>query len=216
MNRQGAHLNGRPSILEGGFTLVEMLVVMAILAILLALTVPAIVSLQQSDNLTSAGQIVVNQINLARQLASTTNRTVQIRLIQMPATSPNGYCAIQIWSAGLNLSSSANFTTALVMAPISRLIILPQTAISAYSASSNLSQLLAGLTTGQMQAGTVSNANYEAFQVAPSGIVTPSVALSSSYLTVVSARTAGATTIPANYVSVQVDPQTGAARAYRP
>jgi uncharacterized protein (TIGR02596 family) len=205
----------------GGFTLVELITVLAILVLLAALSVPAVVSLQQSDNLSSAGQIVASQINLARQLAATTNRSVQVRLIQVPSLAPNGYCAIQIWNANLTGATGSGSTIAPTIGwtAVSRLAFLPQTAIAAYSSSANLSELLsaANIVTGQMPTGgATSNANYYAFQISPAGLVTPSLAISSSYLSIVPARNGSGASIPANYVSIQIDPQTATALVYRP
>ncbi len=219
MNPRIAMLERRRLGAVGGFTFVELITVLAILVLLAVLSVPAVVSLQQSDNLNSAGQIVAAQINLARQLAATTNRSVQVRLIQIPSLAPNGYCAIQIWSANLTGATGSGSTLIPQMSwtAVSRSVFLPQTAIANNAGSANLSALLSGAVTYQMPAGgATSNANYVAFQISPTGIVTPSLALSSSYLSVVAARSGSGSSIPANYVSIQIDPQTATTLVYRP
>ncbi len=80
-----------PVILRSrAFSIVELLVVIAIISILMALTVPAVSSLIENTNVTRGAQLVESQIQLARQLASSRNRPVEVRLIKVPAQSAAG------------------------------------------------------------------------------------------------------------------------------
>jgi len=205
-------MNPRADHRKGGFTLLELITVMAIMALLVGLTIPAMISLQQSENLTSAGKIVSDQINLARQLASTNNRTIQLRLIQMPGVT-SGYNAIQLWRENLTGTSVTPVPVA-----FSRLVLLPQTVVAPYSSSAGLSELLttSSLVTGTMQVSSAANAPYIAFEISPAGVVTPSLNMTNSYLTVIAANNASSGTVPANYVSVQIDPLTATPLVYRP
>ena len=54
---------------RGAFSLIELLVVMAIMGILLFLAVPASLALQQSGNLNLGGQAVADEIAVAREMA---------------------------------------------------------------------------------------------------------------------------------------------------
>jgi uncharacterized protein (TIGR02596 family) len=84
-----------------GFTILELLAVMAIMGILLAVTVPSISGMMQSNNISSAGQTVSDQVNLARQTASAQNITVDVICMQLPGShfpQTGGFNAIQLWA----------------------------------------------------------------------------------------------------------------------
>jgi prepilin-type N-terminal cleavage/methylation domain-containing protein len=76
VKRNAAHLD-RNSDKTKGFTLLELLVVIGIVLILLAATVPAVVGLSKSNSLNSAGRIVTNVLTIARSEAI--NRRTLIR-----------------------------------------------------------------------------------------------------------------------------------------
>ncbi|XHR30630.1 MAG: Verru_Chthon cassette protein D [Chthoniobacteraceae bacterium] len=188
------------------FSLVEVLVVMMLMGIMLALVVPSVSSMLGSNNLTQAGQLIVDQVGLARQIASTRNCTVEIRLIALPNLSPNGFSAMQLWAA-----PAASGTNDMV--PVDRLVTLPQgTTIS--PDATKLSKLLSVTTaTKTMSTGV----RYTAFQIRASGNVTPAAtSMSDMYLTVIPTRFADATTLPANYVIVQINSNAGTTLVYRP
>lgn len=65
-----------------GFTLVEMLVVLAILAILAVLSLPAIKGLLGSVDMKGAAGTVSAQLDIARQAASTRNVQAEVRIYQ--------------------------------------------------------------------------------------------------------------------------------------
>lgn len=192
-----------------GYTLMELLVVMAILGILISLVVPTL-SVVNSTKLTQAGQIVADQISLARQIASSRNRNVEVRLIQRDADVP-GYVAIQLWIAGAPQSAAL---------PAGRLESLPVGTVISKDATL-LSRLLQAATTGTMTANSLTaNAPYSGFDISPSGLVcsgnNPLANNGDVYLTVVPSRSVNATTPPPNFVTVQINPLTGIPRIYRP
>ena len=69
---------------EDAFTLVEMLVVMAVIAVLIALVAPVTNGLLRGNLLTQSGETVADQIIAARQAALTNSRTVQVRFYKLP------------------------------------------------------------------------------------------------------------------------------------
>ncbi len=66
------------------FSLLELLVVMTIVAVLLALSFPAMQSVMGSRNLGDAGGIIVSQLQAARQAAITRNAPVQWQILKIP------------------------------------------------------------------------------------------------------------------------------------
>jgi len=88
--------NRRPargiSLSTAAFSLIELLVVVAIIALLAALVVPAIGSLGGSYSLTRQGQILSDQIVLARQMATSRNRNIEVLVSQT-----NSSWSLQLW-----------------------------------------------------------------------------------------------------------------------
>ena len=66
------------------FTLVEILVVIAIIAILAAIITPAVSGIIASTELTVASGTVADTLNLARQTALGANRAVEVRFYKLP------------------------------------------------------------------------------------------------------------------------------------
>jgi len=184
------------------FSLVELLVVIAIIGLLAALTVPAMSSLMQSSDLTRGGQVVADQVNLARQTASAHNTVVELRFIQLPDRA--GYSAVQLWK-----SDSAGG-----MKPVRSPLTLPQSVTIA--ANPPLPGAMASLPTGTMTAGSAANTSYAALQIRPSGQVTPTLSMSNLFFSIVPALSASDSQLPPNYFILQINPLTGVPLVYRP
>lgn len=183
-----------------GFSLVELLVVIAVIGLLAVITVPALTSVMQSSDLTRGGQLVADQVNLARQTASSRNQVIELRLIKIAGR--KGYAATQLWRA----DDSGQ------MSPARRIVNLPQ---SVTIPDNTLSPAIASLPTGSMTLGGAS-VSYCALQIRPSGEVTPIVDMKDLVFTIVPEVFAGNTSLPANYFLVQINPVTGTPLVYRP
>ncbi len=211
---------------HGAFTLVELLVVLTIVSILTAATIPAMQSVLQSTGVTQGGQSLVEQINLARQIASARNTTVYVNLIQTSQVQNGGYNAIQLWG------TPSGQTTPIAL---SRLVVLP-TSVVVSQDTTNYSKLLANAMVFSTSSppplapplppGTV---KYICFSVMPSGMIpVSSVAtgeaseMTGAYLTLVpagngsTATAPGGSGAPKNYLIVQLNPNTGSTVVYRP
>ncbi len=211
--------------------MVELLVVLAIVAILTATSMPALQSVLQGANLTQAGQTLTEEINVARQIASTRNTTVEVRLIQlaqMQNPSATGYNAIQLFRPPTAYETPAAGSNN--MMPVSKLMILPALVVVSQD-TTNYSHLLSGAAPYPVpMAVPGGQASYVAFHFMASGLVqvmngatsVPSSTMSGLYLSAVPAiygnksGLPGSSGAPSNYVLVQINPNTGNTLVYRP
>ena len=90
------------------FSLIELLVVIAIIALLTSLIVPAASSLGSSYSLTRQGQLLSDQIVLARQMATSRNRDTVVSLTQS-----NSNWSVQLWQ----LDTAGGADVAVAFAP---------------------------------------------------------------------------------------------------
>ncbi len=199
MNRT-LHSPRRPVSAAPGFSLVELLVGIAIIGLLASITVPALNSVLQSSDLTRGGQLVADQVNLGRQTASSQNTAVELRLIKIPGR--KGYAAVQLWKPDDKGQ----------MIPARRMITLPQ---SVTIADTVLSPTITKFVSGSMPLNGA-NADYRAIQIRPTGEITPVLAMKDLVLCIVPEILAGNTAMPANYFLVQINPVTGIPLIYRP
>jgi uncharacterized protein (TIGR02596 family) len=87
----------------GGFSLVELLAVLVVMLVLAALSVPAANRMLRASSLNSAGRVLVDQLNLARQVALTKGLPVEVRLYKLPdytepsTASPTVFRAFQLF-----------------------------------------------------------------------------------------------------------------------
>lgn len=193
-----------------GFTILELLVVIAVISILTALMVPAIHSIGGSRNLENAGQLVVDQWNLARQEAITRNRLIEFRLYKYQDSqepgSESAIRALQLFEVDAEKGTNA----------ISRPIFLPSgTLISGVAALTSLVSLpetLASATDVSISRATSGYA-WRKIQISPDGRpLLPSG--SPHFLTVLSSNEKSPT--PKNYVMISISPANGRPETFRP
>ena len=219
------------------FSLVEMLVVMAIMGILLFLTIPASMSLQQSSNLNLAGQAVADEIASGRQFAAGSNRVVEVRFLAPTNWSSlgpyTGFHAIQLFALPNESGSATSTATYSQLAvPVDRLITLPDGI--EISGNSTLSPLL-HTPIAAAQNTTNPAVPYVFFYIRPAGNVTvtgtaPGSSSSTAtdtedsagsrapsyFFTILPVRFDANSTVPVNYLTLQVNPDTGRTQTYRP
>jgi len=194
---------------HSAFSLIELLIVISLMGILLVLTVPAVTATLEGNNITRAGQIAADQIALARQIASTRNLGAEVRFIKIPSRSASGYSALQVWTTDSRGQSS----------PANKVVVLPEgIAVSDRPTVSPLFSVPQA-PTGSMPSGPYTGQSYGGIRLRASGAVSPPPAASdraSLYITLVNSRLAGNSDVPANYLTLQINPDTGNTEIYRP
>ncbi len=122
-----------------GFSLVELLVVLAIIAILIAITSPLIPSLLRANQLDSSVTTLSGILEEAREAATSGNTFVWVAFTNASATSPQK----GIWVATLqsNDGTETNINTGTPTAPVWASITVPSSAASNIQAHSKLQNL---------------------------------------------------------------------------
>jgi uncharacterized protein (TIGR02596 family) len=195
-----------------GFTLVELLVVVALIALLATLVVPAFNSIMNGQQITSSAQVVIDQLNLARQTAVSMSRTVEVRFVQSVDTLAQqpSYNRVQLsvqemdgtWKTTSRLESLA-----------------PGVAIASDTAYSPLlgNDLVVKGTTTVVEAGKPVVRDYRGFRIGGNGRPQLAGGYQQSFVSLWSARDAATKGVPPpNHVTVQVDPGNATLRVYRP
>lgn len=193
--------------MKSAFSLVEMLVVVAIIAILGAIVLPGFTSVAAGSNLTRAERAVADQMALARQEAAGRHREVQVRFLWR-SDSPEGYRGIQLW-----VPTPRDVTR---YVPYSRTVWLPDGTL--LSSSTALSPLLAAATIPETTTNLpgLGSTKFTGFRFRPGGATDLPFHSSSNFVTVVRESDASATAPPANFAVIQLDPVNGRVRTFRP
>ena len=192
----------------GGFTLVELLVVMTIIVILSTLSLPAFTTIIRGSTLTRAGQLISDQFALARQEAVTQNRDVQVRFYNLTSGVSTGWRGIQLLR--IDQTPTGTGTTAL-----SRVAVIPDGIVittNLDSTNHSLSPLITG--SNPVTLPGYGSASYSFFRFRANGSLENSVGATENYITLVNATGSG--NPPANYYTIQINPLTGKTSVFRP
>ena len=217
------------------YTLVELLVVLGIIVLIAAITIPSISSVLRSYNLSGAAQATVGLLNSARQDALTGNQAVEVRFYELPdAVYPSTTVirAVQAFQIGVPATGSTDTYT-----PLGKAYIFP-TGIIVSSDTANCSTLFNttpgstfGISPLTPQIDTTNPlpppyglAPYYSFRFRPAGQtdLTPTPASVngtpvSPILTIYSENAPiVANGLPANFVTIQIDVINGTVRSYQP
>jgi uncharacterized protein (TIGR02596 family) len=212
-----------------GFSLIELLVVLAIVGVLATLAIPAVTSMTRGYQLNATSDLVINQLALARQAALSNSRLVQVRFYHLPdyGQAPTGnktvYRAIQSFIEG-----DPSATGSLTLTPVTKTVFFPAPAIVSTLTTPNISPLLSTLpvnaTVSDPSTATSSdpvvptygsNYDYFWFHFKPDG--STDLASGGNSLTIIMENDPSATSgLPHNYRTIQIDPAIGTARRFSP
>lgn len=210
-----------------GFTLVEMMVVVAMIALIVAAMAPAVFSTLVSTRLTSAGESLAGQISLARQIAVSGNQSVEVRFYSYEdPESPGSKAAYKAIAIMRSSTSGGGTTTGSNMAQLTETFYLPSGIVIGDSADA--SPILAS---GSIVAHTdteriikrTTTARYKAFQINADGSTNLEKLMGAgfhpnlAYFTMGEERAMESdSSIPKNFFAIQVDPSTSRTSTYRP
>ncbi len=207
-----------------GFSLMELLVVLAVISILAVLIAPAIRGTLSSYQLDSTGQTVINQLNLARQTALSRGHAVQVRFYLLPAYNssisgtPVVYRGMQsfIESDPIQGGTSVSVTAT----PITKPIFFPTPVIiSSVTTPAPVSPLLPATPADADVTNPLPlyNTNYKVatFHFKSDGS-TDLTSTTNSLSLVLQYEKAGPNGLPANFQTTSINPLNGAVRSFRP
>ncbi|MBE2204631.1 MAG: Verru_Chthon cassette protein D [Chthoniobacterales bacterium] len=202
-----------PRVHPDGFSLVELLTVMALLAVLAVLVLPSIRGVSSSTELTISAASVVDSLNLARQTALSVNRPVEVRFYQVPSSTDTteAFRAMASYVLGNNQTN-----------PIGRPVWLRSGVV--LSDTAPFGTLLEGLPGGSSTLPSLgpTTYSYRSLIFRPDGSVAlPNTSPSDGgdtwhVMLFNTSRPPTGSTPPANHVTIQLLPETGRTRVFQP
>ena len=200
-----------------GFTLVEMLVVLAIILVLSALVVPPVASLLRSLQITQAGNLISTQLDLARQLAVSKDLTIQVRLV-VPSGS-SYFSALALLKPTYPTPAVPSPTPSLVDKPTvlpGPIIMDSGSTLSSLTQPASASPLSTPTSSDPPLGSLGSSYSYIGFYFYPDG--STSLTPTSIWYVTLHNLTDGnnLTAPPKNYYTIQIDPSSGRITQYTP
>jgi uncharacterized protein (TIGR02596 family) len=218
----GGPISGQLARGQSAFSLIELLVVAAIIVVMASLMGPTLTTVTRGTALTRGADTVIGILSAARQAAVTKGQTVEVRFYcytdpEMPGDTPQ-YRALQAFT----IDDSGNAT------PMFKSKALPQTVVMATNSfggtsGSSLLNLINSTAPGSVSIPRVGNAytcsSFRFFRGGTTSLLTGGGGSSSWCVTVVNSSDllgAGAANLPTNFTTVVIDPYNGSIRPFRP
>lgn len=197
-----------------GFSLVELLVVIAVIAILSTMATAGLKNVARSTNLASAAQSLADQMALARQTASARNLPVEIRIYQLPEFDSTSGANMR-WRGLQSFLMDGTKAT-----PLGRATLFPSRVVVNSTAASPLFAAMEQ-TSGPFPGFGTDARPYRTITIRPNGQVetgtSTTLADNQWFLTLHHENDpVVANSLPANFVAVQINPVTGRVGTLRP
>lgn len=220
---------------NSAFSLIEIFVVLLIISVLMLLAVPAVEQMLRGSRVTIAGNLMVDQLNLAQQLAISTNQPVEVRIYKLPSAEADPKTGDLADFRGLQIFKSRPDAT---VEPAEKPVFFPAgIVISQNVAASSMlgvsdsdpntpdnSPLIDGTEHEPADSNPViqlpgyeTNYTYRTFRFRSNGETDMRQVAAFLSLSTKNDKPADSSTgLPHNYVTIQVDPVNGRTRVYRP
>lgn len=212
--------------LSRAFSLIEVMAVAAITAVLLLFSLPAFEQMVKGSRVTIAGRTLVDELSLAQQTALSRNLPVEVRFYKLPPNEQNPETATpavyRAFQTFLNDGSDTSLGK-IVCLPPGIVIFEDEAGVAPEQARSSILLKSGGpLTVSDEQPASLAlptygrNYRYRSFRFKGNGETDMSDR--PAFLTLVSQKDPpnGTSGLPANFVTVQIDPVNGRARSFRP
>lgn len=188
-----------------GFSLIELLTVVALVAIVSVFLAPSVSGILRGSNLSLAGNTIADHLSLAWQEAVTTNRDVEVRFYEFTSKGKSTWQALQTWK----LDQTPTGPSAI---PVSRVSVIPESIV--ITTDDDLSPLISNAPKqGTVDVPSYGSTPYRSFGFRANGSLDISVG-ASNYVTLINAVDAGKPLV--NYVTIQINPVTGKIDTFRP
>ncbi len=228
-----------PNRVRHGFSLIELLVVCAIIVVVVGFTVPAATTLIRGSQLSQAAQLVSDQLVLARQQALSKNRPVEVRFYRFGDKEAPGENSEDPESGKFRALQAFEIIESGAAIPLNKIQRLPTTVIlNRAGMSTILSETVRGApksaaddpSAPELARDVRRNYQYQAFRFLPDGSTDlPAAQTSDSagdgtwYVTLHSLDVSDDNNEPKNakgesinFFTLQIDPVSGATKSYRP
>src|SRR5688572_17561788 len=228
------------SRLKRAFSLVELLVVVAVIGIVATFAVPAVQGMLKGSSLTTAGSAMVDQMSLARQHALSKNRIIEVRFYRFADPEMPGEKVEDPSTGHFRGLQYFEMAESGVLVPASKMVMFPDTIIM--NPSETLSNLLGEdpavrlvnmsavdpKVDPELPRGVKHRYEYMPFRFFPDGTTslsptgTPGRPSAGGrwFITVHSiadlARTNGNAVPPPNFFTWMIDPVAGSSKIFRP
>jgi uncharacterized protein (TIGR02596 family) len=220
-------MRAHPPSQSRGFSLLELLVVMAIIAVIASFAIPAASTILRGSQLTQASQMLSDQISLARQLALSRNRAVEVRFYRYGDPEAPGEDPKEPSTGRFRAIQSFEITESGAAVPLNKMQKFPSTVLlhdGEYSSilddESQKPPKKARPADPAIPGGVDRNYEYISFRFYQDGSTNlkPTGGQSGGnwFVTVMNSTDAQRDIKDVNFFTMQIDPVSGSTKSYRP